>query len=155
MRPVQQPVQGGLIHHRAGDNRLAVIAVDLQASNQAVQPWSRTPSTRISYRAAPLTPARLPVTGSGRRAFKGEFSRLYCPFIGFRDLHATKQHAAWRHPKVPIRWNLPPPQPGTEVPGPGGGLFAAEGHGEKGGGPARAMGWPDQGRPGKRQADSR
>ena len=29
--PVQQPVQSGLVRHRAGDDRVAVIAGDLQA----------------------------------------------------------------------------------------------------------------------------
>ena len=45
---VQQPVQAGLIGYRAGEDRLAAVAADLQALEQAAQCLSRDPSTRIS-----------------------------------------------------------------------------------------------------------
>ena len=60
-------------------------------------------------RAAPLTPgrSRRPVSGSvGRRAFEGECRHCASFHRGSLVCTLWTGTGTWRHPKMPVRWNL-------------------------------------------------
>jgi len=112
---VQQPVQGGLVGYLAGDDRLAAVVVDLEP----LEPGRPAP---VQDSIDPDLIARCARPGAHLRTLEagwlvapvpfGRTSSLItviCTFLArrLRALHATKPEGAWRHPKVPIRWNLP------------------------------------------------
>ena len=76
--PVQQPVQRGLVHHRAGDDRLAVIAGDLEALEPGRPSLIEDPldPDLVARRRRRAAHARTPADGQPRLAPAGERSRV-------------------------------------------------------------------------------
>ena len=104
--PVQQPVQRGLIRHRAGDDRLAVVAGDLEAlePGRPALIEDALDADLVARRRRRAAHARTPADGQPRLAPAGERSRVssaICSVLsaGFRDLHATKRHLGVASPK--------------------------------------------------------
>src|SRR6476659_4071724 len=76
--PVQQAVQGGLVRHRAGDDRLAVLTGDLKALEPGRPALIEDPldTDLVARRRRPAAHARTLSDGQLRRAPAGERSRV-------------------------------------------------------------------------------
>ena len=125
-------MQGGLVGYLAGDDRLAAVVVDLEP----LEPGRPAP---VQDSLDPDLIARCARPGAHPRTLEAgwlvapvPFGRtssvitVICTFLArrLRALHATKPEGAWRHPKVPIGWNLPPRR-GLLAGTPSGGYAAA------------------------------
>jgi len=112
--PVQQAMQRGLIRHRAGDDRLAVVAGDLEALEPGRPSLieDALDTDLVARRRRRAAHARTPADGQPRLAPAGERSRVssaICsvPSVGSVICTLRSGTRARRHPKVPIGWNLP------------------------------------------------
>jgi hypothetical protein len=107
-------MQRGLIRHRAGYDRLAVVAGDLEALEPGRPSLieDALDADLVARRRRRAAHARTPADGQPRLAPAGERSRVssaICsvPSVGSVICTLRSGTRAWRHPKVPIGWNLP------------------------------------------------
>src|SRR6266699_2014632 len=114
--PVQQPVQGSLVRHRAGDDRLAVVTGDVEAlePGRPALIEDSLDADLVARRRRRTAHARTLSDGQFRLAPAGERSRVssaICSVLPSGSVICTLRSStgASRHPKVPIGWNLPGP----------------------------------------------